>query len=187
MNASRCAPDASGTEKAETFKRRSLLDELRVRYEAVQDTDRRPRRRRELRGDRCTAARGVSLAGKGDHLSQRPEAPDRTPVRPRLWLRIRFAAVRPRFGRSARAPHPWLSGARTDRRLLRDFGVQAVVHRGGARVGLVCREDPRCVRAAIRLPPRGRCRRDAAQVHLLSPARDPGAGVVSRRPSDGAS
>ena len=38
MNASRCAPDANGTEKVETIKRRSLLDELRVRYEAVQES-----------------------------------------------------------------------------------------------------------------------------------------------------
>ena len=76
---------------------------------------------------------------------------------------IRFAAVRPRFGRSARAPpHPRLPGARSDRRLLRGFRSRASVDRGGPRVGLVCREDPRCVRAAIHLPPRGRFRRDAA-------------------------
>jgi hypothetical protein len=33
--------------------------------------------------------------------------------------------------------------------------------------------------------PRGRFRRDAAQMHLFSPARDPGAGLVSCRLSDG--
>ena len=108
----------------------SLLDELRVRYEALPEStddhgdvesfeaiDARLRKAFRWLEKAITYLNGL-----------------KPPIEHRFDLGygyvIRFAAVRPWFGRSARAPHPRLPGARRDRRLLRDFRSRASVDRG---------------------------------------------------------
>ncbi len=162
-------------------KRGSLLDELRVRYEALPEST-------DDHGDvESFQAIDARLREAFRWLEKAITYLNglKPPIEHRFDLGYGYVFDSPRFAHGSVGQHerrivgfPVLEGIDVYYEI---SAVQASVDRGGPRVGLVCREDPRCVRAAIHLPPRGRFRRDAAQVHLFGPARDPGAGLVSCR------
>ena len=111
------------------------------------------------------------------------EAADRAQVRPGLRLRLRFAAVRARFGRTARAPHPSAIPVLEAIDVYYEIAaVEASRDRGGAAGGSRSPRRPSMhsgcnTPAAAWRNPTGRC----ASASFSVPARHPGAHLVSHR------